>query len=128
MKIIISAVAVFALLGCGGDTPKQTTSNTATTPKQTKPTGIKHTVAPVRKITGKSLYLKCAGCHGSDASKSALGKSKIIKGWSSVQIVSALEGYKNGTYGGNTKNLMQAQVKELNAIDIHIVSEYISKL
>ncbi|WP_228711955.1 c-type cytochrome [Halarcobacter ebronensis] len=75
---------------------------------------------------GKALYLKCAGCHGASAEKPALGKSLVIKGWSKEQIVSALEGYKNGTYGAVMKGVMKSQVSSMTKEDIEAVSAYIA--
>ena len=75
---------------------------------------------------GKGLYLKCAGCHGPSAEKPALGKSKIIKGWTKDQIVESLNGYKNGTYGGVMKGVMKSQVSNMTTEDIEAVSEYIA--
>lgn len=75
---------------------------------------------------GKGIYLKCAGCHGPSAEKPALGKSQVIKGWTKEQIVSALDGYKAGTYGGAMKGVMKSQVSSMTQEDIEAVSEYIS--
>jgi cytochrome c553 len=74
----------------------------------------------------KGLFLKCAGCHGQTAEKQALGKSQIIKGWSKDQIVSALKGYKEGTYGGAMKGVMKSQVLNLSDEDIDALGSYIS--
>jgi len=78
--------------------------------------------------TGAQIYMKCAGCHGQSAEKSALGKSQVIKGWESSKVTTALNGYKAGTYGGGMKDLMKGQVTGLTDNDIKLVSEYISKL
>jgi cytochrome c len=52
-------------------------------------------------MASASLYnSKCASCHGANADKSALGKSAKIAGWSKSKLVSAMNGYKAGTYGG----------------------------
>ena len=51
----------------------------------------------------------CAGCHGKDFEKSAMGKSKIVKDMSKDDIVKALKGYKDGTYGGGMKAVMKGQ-------------------
>jgi len=75
---------------------------------------------------GKGIYLKCAGCHGPAAEKPALGKSQIIKGWPKEKIISSLNGYKDGTYGGVMKGVMKSQVSTMTAEDIEAVSEYIS--
>ncbi|NPA74019.1 MAG: c-type cytochrome [Epsilonproteobacteria bacterium] len=75
---------------------------------------------------GKALAAKCAGCHGADFSKKALGVSKVVKGWSAEKIAKALEGYKAGTYGGSMKGVMKGQVASYSDADIKAVSEYIA--
>jgi len=75
---------------------------------------------------GKSLYLKCAGCHGQNGELKALGKSQIIKDWDDKQILDALVGYKEGTYGSAMKGVMIAQVSSLSKDDLQILAEYIS--
>jgi len=52
----------------------------------------------------------CAGCHGVNFEKSALGKSKIVKDMNTTSISNALIGYKDGTYGGAMKGIMKGQV------------------
>ncbi len=76
---------------------------------------------------GTSVYKKCASCHGINGEKIALGKSKIIKDMTKAEIVSSLNGYKNGTYGGASKNIMLPQVKDLSDTDIKEISELIGK-
>ncbi len=77
---------------------------------------------------GASIFKrKCASCHGSTAEKSALGKSQIIKGWESGKIVSALQGYKEGSYGGAMKGLMASQVASLSQNDMEALANFISK-
>jgi len=79
--------------------------------------------------TGASLYAqKCASCHGKDAKKSALNASKPIAGWPSKQTQAALNGYKDGSYGGKMKGLMQGQSKPLSDADILLIADYISTL
>lgn len=75
---------------------------------------------------GKGIYLKCAGCHGAMAEKPALGKSQVIKGWDKQQIISALDGYKDGTYGGVMKGVMKSQVSTMTKEDIEAVASYIA--
>ncbi len=41
----------------------------------------------------------CVGCHGQNFEKAALGKSKIVKDMTKDEIVKALKGYKDGSYG-----------------------------
>lgn len=74
---------------------------------------------------GADIYNKCAGCHGVNAEKKALGKSQVIKGWEAAKVVSALKGYKDGTYGGAMKGLMKGQVAALSDADIEAVAKYI---
>ncbi len=78
------------------------------------------------QIDAAAVYKVCAGCHGADGSKVALGKSQVIKGWDAKKIEDALLGYKNKTYGGVMKCLMTSQVSSLSDEEIKAVSEYIS--
>lgn len=78
---------------------------------------------------GKKLFMKCAGCHGQKGELvPSIGKSKIIRGWEKVQIIYALKGYQEGTYGKAMKGVMRGQVATLNDKEIEILAEYISKL
>ena len=95
---------------------------------------IKKEVVPVAETvhvatkTAQEIYMVCAACHGKHAEKQAMGKSQVIKGWDVDKTVAALNGYKDGSYGGTMKNLMKAQVSKLSDEDIKKVSEYISSL
>ncbi len=102
---------------------------------------VEKTVAEVTKIAkatpavknissadGAKLFTVCSSCHGVHAEKKALGKSQIIKGWSEAKIITALHGYKNGTYGGAMKAIMKGQASKLSDADINAVAKYISKL
>jgi len=75
--------------------------------------------------SGADIYKKCAACHGVNAEKKALGKSQVIKGWKASKIVAALNGYKDGTYGGAMKGLMKGQVATLSDADMKAVAKYI---
>jgi len=75
---------------------------------------------------GAALFNKCTACHGSNAEKHALGKSKVIKDMSQKEIATALSGYQDGSYGGAMKALMKGQVAALTPQDIQILSQYIS--
>jgi cytochrome c553 len=77
---------------------------------------------------GATIFKTCAGCHGANAEKAALGKSQIIKGWEKNKIVAALKGYKDGTYGGAMKGVMKGQVARLDDNKIDAVATYISSL
>ena len=77
---------------------------------------------------GAALYNKCAGCHGANGEKVALGKSKIINELSKEDLVSSLKGYKDGSYGGSMKTLMKSQVAKLDDAQIDSLASYISTL
>ena len=64
----------------------------------------------------------CAGCHGQNFELAAMGKSKIVKDMSLKEIVTAMKGYKNGTYGDTLKGMMMVQVKDLSDSDIEAMS------
>ena len=72
-------------------------------------------------------YAKCAGCHGADGEKAALGKSKIIKDMPKAEFVAALKGYQDGTYGGAMKGLMAGQAKGLDEATIQAIADQIAK-
>ena len=140
MKIVISAVLAFFLIGCSSDDSKQV--------QNVEPTQIIQdadeamvvqdadeerayedvSVAEGDVEDGAEIYKLCSTCHGMKAKKSALGKSKIIRGWDANEVSAALNGYIDGSYGGVMKGLMKAQASKLSDEDIEIVSEYISTL
>jgi len=64
----------------------------------------------------------CAGCHGQQFELAAMGKSKIVKDMSLKDIVNAMKGYKNGTYGDALKGMMMVQVKNLSDSDMEAIS------
>ena len=74
---------------------------------------------------GATLYKTCATCHGAKGEKAALNKSHIIQGWSADKTIVALNGYKDGSYGGPLKATMSAQVKNLDAEAISTLAKYI---
>lgn len=76
---------------------------------------------------GKALYVKCAGCHGADGAKTALG-NKALKGLSADTIAKALAGYKAKTFGGAKKAMMEGQAANLSDADMKALADYISKL
>lgn len=77
---------------------------------------------------GAALYKKCAGCHGMDGAKVALGKSKKISEMSEDELNVAMNGYKDGSYGGPMKGLMKGQVVRLSTEQIASLSTYIANL
>jgi len=109
------------------------------TPTETKEAVVEE-VAPIAKaetpkaeaatqnIDAAKLFVSCSSCHGAHAEKKALGKSKVIAGWKASQTVTALEGYKDGSYGGTMKAVMQGQAAKLSDAQINALAAYISKL
>lgn len=88
----------------------------------------KKVITTTRAIDGGKLFMKCVGCHGANAQKSALNKSKIIKGWSVDKVLTALHGYKDGTYGGSMKGVMKSQISNFNEAELKALAEHVSKL
>lgn len=70
----------------------------------------------------------CIGCHGAAFEKAALGKSKVVKGWSADQVEKALKGYKDGSYGGAMKAVMKGQVARLSDADMKDLAKQISEM
>lgn len=97
---------------------QSTTSNVVATVADSMPASV----------NGKALYAKCAGCHGSNGEKKALGKSAIIQAWASEKTVNVLNGYKDGSYGGAMKSLMKGQVTKLSDDEIKAIADYIAGL
>lgn len=79
-------------------------------------------------IDATVLFTTCAACHGQKAEKSALGKSQVIAGWDKQRIVDAINGYKEGTYGGIMKNVMAGHVMNKTDVEIDALAELISKM
>jgi len=71
---------------------------------------------------------KCAGCHGVNFEKKALGKSKVVADMNATEITTALKGYQDGTYGGNMKAIMKGQVASMSEADINATAEQIVSL
>ena len=142
MKKLLFSVVCIAIffIGCGDDSQatnqpeeskieviqdKEIVTKVVETVKKKEDINVDEVV--VNKKTSKQLYKNCAGCHGNDGSKEALGKSEVIKYWDKVKIENALNGYKNGTYGGTMKGIMKGQVLKLSSKEISQLSEYITK-
>ncbi len=75
---------------------------------------------------GAALFQKCASCHGSAGEKHALNKSRIINQMSKDEIVTALKGYKDGSYGGAMKALMKGQVAAYDDQQIDTLAAFIA--
>ena len=89
---------------------------------------VKEAVAPkAEKSTAPAVFAKCAGCHGADGKKKALGKSEIIAGQAKADLVKKIHEYQAGTR--NTKGmggLMKGQVAGLSDADIDAIATYVS--
>jgi len=68
----------------------------------------------------------CTGCHGANFEKKALNVSKIVKDLSKDEIITALKGYKDGSYGGAMKGTMKGQVANLSDKDIEDIANQIA--
>ena len=64
----------------------------------------------------------CKGCHGANFEKKAMGKSKVVSEMSKADIIAAMKGYKDGSYGGPMKGMMKAQVAALSDADIEAMT------
>jgi len=142
MKIVLSVVLVALLMGCSDETKETKTevkanieakvvqAPLATKENEEKKSVVKkvQTVQETAVVEGNKVFMKCASCHGEHAEKKALNKSQVIQGWSVEKVTTAINGYKNGTYGSSMKGVMKAQVSKLSSDEVEAVSEYISKL
>ncbi|KAB7885408.1 MAG: cytochrome C [Arcobacter sp.] len=79
-------------------------------------------------MNAQALFGACAGCHGQNGEKPALGKSQVIQGWDKAKVIEALNGYKDGSYGGVMKGVMKGQVATKSDAEIDALAEFISNL
>jgi len=117
--IVITILASLGLIGCGEVT---TSDNSIVTT-----TGNSGNINS--NENSKKIYDKCAGCHGANGEKFALGKSKVIGGENKEALLYQLQEYKTGgldQYGMGS--LMKGQVVGLTDSELELVSEYVSKL
>jgi len=76
---------------------------------------------------GAALYKKCAGCHGANGEKKALGKSAVLTGLSVEKVIEDLKGYKAGTLNlHGMGGLMKGQVAALSDDDIKAIAEHVA--
>jgi len=69
---------------------------------------------------------QCASCHGAMGEKKALNKSQVIKDFSHDQMITALKGYKDGSYGGAMKALMKSKVAKLSDEEINAIADAVA--
>jgi len=117
MVSLISGSALFAA---------DTTTEVA--PTTTKTEVVKIAVDEIKAAEGKTLFASCVGCHGANAEKKALGKSQVIAGWDIETTTKALNGYKDGSYGGAMKGVMKGQAMRLDDKKIEAIAHYVASL
>jgi cytochrome c len=83
-------------------------------------------VSAMMAADGAKLYgAKCAECHGMDG-KEASVSGKAIAGGSGA--LAKLTGYKNGSFGGDQKALMQGNVAAISDGDLQSIASYVDSL
>ncbi|QOG12695.1 c-type cytochrome [Arcobacter sp. FWKO B] len=86
-------------------------------------------VASLSFASGDLYKAECASCHGANAEKKALGKSDVIAGWAEADIVTALNGYKDGSRNVHGMLAVKKPItSKLSDADIKSVASYISGL
>jgi len=87
-------------------------------------------VVALASLLAPTLYgagtAACKGCHGASFEKKAMGKSKEVNKMSKADIVTALKGYKDGSYGGAMKGIMKGQVASLSDADMDAIAAEIT--
>jgi cytochrome c553 len=78
---------------------------------------------------GAAAYAKCAGCHGANGEKAALGKSAVITGQDAAKTVEQLNGYKAGTLNQHGMGaVMKGQVASMDDAAIKAVADHIAAM
>lgn len=70
----------------------------------------------------------CQACHGPDAGRPPVPGITPIKGRSSDELLKMLNGFKDGTFGGAEKQVMEGVVKPLSEDQLKTLADYVSKL
>jgi cytochrome c553 len=79
--------------------------------------------------SGAEIYKQCAGCHGKDGKKNAIGRSAIIAKQNPSLTIKQLKAYKAGTLNLHGMGaVMKKNVAHLSNSDIKAVANYISHL
>lgn len=71
---------------------------------------------------------RCQGCHGPDGGLAPVKGVAPIKGQNADDLLHMLEGYKNGSFGGPQKRVMEGIVKRLSDEQLKSLADYSSKL
>jgi len=78
---------------------------------------------------GAAAFAKCAGCHGQNGEKPALGKSAVITGQDAAKTLEQLKGYKAGTLNQHGMGgVMKGQVAAMDEATLKEVSDYIAAM
>ena len=146
-SLIITATAILLFVGC---TEEKKETKVDTTPKQEIVQSVEKKAEEVKPdtkvaepkveevktqitttssdVNGESLFKTCTSCHGAKGEKEALGKSQVIAGWDKERVIKALNGYKDGSYGGVMKGIMKPHVESKTPEQIEVLADFISKL
>ena len=131
MRLYTPLLALLFIAACSNDQQAASTLGKTETNNIRKSPEKNITAYNAQKASssGHSIYAhKCASCHGQNGEKAALNTSKVIQGWDEADVVTALEGYKDGTYGLKLKGIMKGQVTALTQQEIKAVAAYVSTL
>ena len=71
---------------------------------------------------------RCQSCHGADGSLAPAKGVVPIKGQNADNLLTMLEGYKNGIFGGAQKRVMEGVVKCLSDEQLKNLAAYVSTL
>jgi cytochrome c553 len=90
---------------------------------------IAATVLATTSLFAGANLAACAGCHGANFEKKALGQSKVVREMSKADIVTALKGYRDTAGFGHSamKASMVGQAKGLSDADIQEIADKFGK-
>ena len=71
---------------------------------------------------GAALYQRCISCHAADGTK----PPHVLKGQTSAELLTKMQGYASGTYGGQQKALMQKLVQNISPEDMKALADHIA--
>lgn len=71
---------------------------------------------------------RCQSCHGAEGELSPIKGVAPIKGQNADDLLTMLEGYKNGIFGGAQRRVMEGIVKRLSNEQLKSLASYASTL
>lgn len=78
---------------------------------------------------GAALYKQCVQCHGDKGEKKALGgRSQVINTMSKDAVLASLKGYRDKSYGGAMKAVMEKQMAGFTDAQIDELTAYIMQI